>query len=165
MTTSLTTQQVEFRGAMSQLSAAVNVVTSDGPGGRVGLTISAVCSVTDCPPTLLVCVNQSSYTHDVFRQNRAVCINVLGAGHEDVALDFAGARGATMDERFARNGWSEHRGQPVLADAAASIIGRVVSETVHGSHTVMFVEVDEILRSETSGGLVYYRRAFHPLHA
>ena len=70
-----------------------------------------------------------------------------------------------MDERFARNGWSEHRGQPVLAEAAASIIGRVVSETVHGSHTVMFVEVDEILRSEASGGLVYYQRAFHPLHS
>ena len=39
------------------LSAAVNVVTTDGPAGRHGFTASAVCSVTDNPPTLLVCMN------------------------------------------------------------------------------------------------------------
>ena len=69
--------QQDFRSAMAHLSAAVNVVTSNGPGGRTGITVSADCSVTDSPPTVLVCVNQSSYTHDIFAKNGRVCVNVL----------------------------------------------------------------------------------------
>jgi flavin reductase len=50
----------EFREGMAVLAGAVNIVTTDGPGGRAGLTASAVCSVTAEPPTLLVCVNRGS---------------------------------------------------------------------------------------------------------
>lgn len=50
----------EFRDAMSRLGAAVNVVTTDGSAGLGGFTASAVCSVTDSPPTLLVCMNRDS---------------------------------------------------------------------------------------------------------
>ena len=44
-----------FRGAMAKLAAAVNVITTDGQHGRAGFTATAVCSVTDQPPMLLVC--------------------------------------------------------------------------------------------------------------
>ena len=54
----------DFRNAMSMLSAAVNVVTTDGPAGRHGFTASAVCSVTDTPPTLLVCMNTASRSYE-----------------------------------------------------------------------------------------------------
>ena len=39
--------QRDFRAAMANLSAAVNIVTTDGISGRAGITVSAVCSVTD----------------------------------------------------------------------------------------------------------------------
>lgn len=53
----------DFKNAMSFLSSAVNVVTTMGDAGRHGFTASAVCSVTDTPPTLLVCMNKSSRSH------------------------------------------------------------------------------------------------------
>ncbi len=46
----------DYRDAMACLGAAVNIVTTDGRAGRAGFTASAVCSVTDNPPTLLVCL-------------------------------------------------------------------------------------------------------------
>ena len=49
-----------YREAMARLGAAVNVIATDGPGGRAGFTASAVCSVTDTPPTLLVCANRTN---------------------------------------------------------------------------------------------------------
>ena len=49
-----------YREAMARLGAAVNVITSNGPAGRAGFTASAVCSVTDSPPTLLVCANRTN---------------------------------------------------------------------------------------------------------
>lgn len=48
-----------FRNAMAQLGTAVHVVTTDGAGGRAGFTASAVCSVTDTPPSVLVCINKA----------------------------------------------------------------------------------------------------------
>ena len=50
----------EFRDAMARLGAAVNIITTDGAAGRGGITATAVCSVTDDPPTLLVCLNRTS---------------------------------------------------------------------------------------------------------
>jgi hypothetical protein len=43
----LTRTQREFRAAMANLVRALNVVTTDGPRGRAGMTVSAACSVTD----------------------------------------------------------------------------------------------------------------------
>jgi hypothetical protein len=56
----MTVSREQFRDAMARLGAAVNIVTTDGTAGRAGFTASAVCSVTDDPPTLLVCLNRSS---------------------------------------------------------------------------------------------------------
>ncbi|MET4385446.1 flavin reductase (DIM6/NTAB) family NADH-FMN oxidoreductase RutF [Bradyrhizobium sp. F1.4.3] len=50
----------DYRDAMARLGAAVSIVTTDGPAGRAGFTASAACSVTDDPPTLLVCMNRAS---------------------------------------------------------------------------------------------------------
>jgi len=55
-----------YRDAMARFGAAVSVITTDGPAGRAGFTASAVCSVTDDPPTLLVCMNRGSERHAVF---------------------------------------------------------------------------------------------------
>jgi flavin reductase len=72
-------ERAEFRDAMARLGAAVNVVTTDGEGGRAGFTASAVCSVTDDPPTLLVCLNRAASSNAVFLRNMVLCVNTLAA--------------------------------------------------------------------------------------
>ncbi|MBZ4280826.1 flavin reductase [Mycobacterium tuberculosis] len=51
---------------MASLSAAVNVVTTAGEAGRCGITATAVCSVTDTPPSVMVCINANSAMNPVF---------------------------------------------------------------------------------------------------
>lgn len=48
----LSRTRADFREGMSRLGAAVNLITTDGPAGRHGITASAVCSVTDAPADL-----------------------------------------------------------------------------------------------------------------
>lgn len=48
-----------YRDGMSGLSASVNVITTMVDGKPAGFTATAVTSVTDAPPTLLVCLNRS----------------------------------------------------------------------------------------------------------
>lgn len=162
----LTRNQREFRAAMANLSSAVNVVTTDGAHGPAGMTVSAACSVTDSPPTVLVCVNRSSRSHDILVANGRICVNVLGADQEELAMHFAGATKVPTARRFTGARWDlETEGVPVLRDAPASLIGRLVAEQAQGSHSVLFVEVDKVLTREDSGALVYFQRRFHSLTA
>lgn len=151
-----------FRQAMSHLTAAVNVITTDGPFGRCGITASAVCSVTDTPPTLLVCLNRSSAMHAIFERNRHVCINVLPAEHELLARHFAGMTELPMERRFALPVWD--RGEqdvPVLRDALASLQGTIAEMKEVGSHSVMFIEATSIRVRRDGDSLIYFSRAFH----
>ena len=154
----------DFRNAMACLPAAVNIITTDGPHGRCGITASAVCSVTDSPPTMLVCINQASYVHDVLRQNGIVCINVLTAECQDLARSFAGMTGCSMDERFDHCAWETGCSSvPVLSDAIANLKGSIVDIKTVGSHSVMFVRIDHVSLREDGDGLIYFGRQFHRL--
>ena len=156
--------RAHFRNAMACLGAAVNIITTDGPRGRCGITASAVCSVTDTPPTMLVCINQSSYVHDVLHGNANVCINILGAPCQELARVFAGMTGCSMDARFDQCAWQPGEfGAPVLGDALASLEGQIVDSKTVGSHSVMFVRIERIAARDEGDGLVYFGRQFHRL--
>ena len=94
-----------YREAMARLGAAVNVITTDGPGGRAGFTASAVTSVTDTPPTLLVCANRTNDSYPAMRQNGVLCVNTLTPAQEGLSPVFAGMTQHTMNERFDGYAW------------------------------------------------------------
>ncbi|QRG07232.1 flavin reductase [Xanthobacter dioxanivorans] len=156
--------QQDFREAMSRLGAAVNIISSDGPGGRCGFTASAVCSVTDTPPTLLVCINRTSASYQAIRENGVLCVNMLAGRHKDISWLFAD-RNKTVDERFAgAGGWTSlTTGAPVLLDAACAVDCRVTEVSDIGSHGVFFCAVVGLRLSDKIEGLVYFNRCFHGL--
>ncbi len=156
--------RLQFRDAMASLPAGVNVITSDGEAGLCGITASAVCSVTDTPPTLLVCVNRQARAHDVLTRNRRLAVNLLSNACQPTAMVFAGAEGGTIAERFAKCAWEKGvSGVPVLTNALASLEGVVDDCKQVGTHSVFFVRVEQITLRPDRGGLVYFARAFHPL--
>lgn len=151
-----------FREGMSRLGAAVTVLTTDGVAGRHGMTASAVCSVTDTPPTLLVCVNTRNRSHDLFVQNGVLCVNVLGPRHRDLSGQFAGQ---CDGDRFAQGGWTTRAtGAPVLDDAVAAFDCRIINREVIGTHSVFFCQVEDIALTEgDASGLMWFGRQFHHL--
>lgn len=155
-----------FRDAMARLGSAVAVITSDGPAGRCGLTASALCSVTDAPPTVLVCVNRGSALNAVLRANGVVGINLLGA--RDAALSdlFAGRAGVPMAERFDARWTPGDAGAPLLRDAAAALEGRIAEVVERGTHSLLLIELSRIeLGPGEVGGLVWFSRSYHGLRA
>src|SRR5207237_7538914 len=95
-----------FREAMSRLGAAVHVITTAGPGGKTGATATAVCSVSDAPPTLLMCLNRRSQTNPIVVETGGFCVNTLGDGGSDLADIFAGRTGVSGSDRFATGEWT-----------------------------------------------------------
>ena len=150
-----------FRDAMAGLGTAVNIITSDGAAGLAGCTASAVCGVTDEPPTLLVCINRSSRNNAAFRANGKLCVNVLSAEQQTLAAHFA-TSALPIAERFAAAQWqSLVTGAPVLHGALASLDCEIESVTEVGTHTVFFCAVKAAHTHVAGDALIYYGRQYH----
>ena len=163
--TALVDKQI-FREAMARLGAAVNIITTDGPGGRRGFTASAVCSVTDDPPTLLVCLNRNSDSNQALKDNLVICVNTLTSGQQHLSPIFAGMTEHDYDARFASADWTTlATGAPVLAEAGVSFDCRIAQITEVGTHSVFFCEVEAIRQGPRHEGLIYYGRGYHPVRA
>jgi len=154
----------DYRDAMACLGAAVNIVTTDGSAGRAGFTASAVCSVTDNPPTLLVCMSRGSSAYASVMGNGVLCVNVLSAGHQRLSRLFGG--GVPVDERFSAAAWSTlETAAPVLADCAAAFDCRIIEVATVGTHDVLFCRVVALQRSDRVDNLIYFGRDYHVVPA
>ena len=150
----------DFKNAMSSLTSAVNIVTTSGVSGRHGFTASAVCSVTDTPPTLLVCMNKSSRSHVHFVENKVLTVNVLGAQHEQLSNAFASK--LSSEERFEQATWSElETGSPILIDALVSFDCEIAQIQEVGTHTIFICRTVAIQQGQNEHSLVYFNRAYH----
>ena len=153
-----------YRDAMARLPAAVNVITTGKAAARAGFTASAVCSVTDAPPTLLVCLNHSSSVYATFSAADSLCVNVLAASQQPVAMLFGGK--TPMAERFAAADWHTlATGAPVLVGASASFDCRIVQRSLVGTHDVLLCEVVALAFDAQPDGLVYFNRRFQRVPA
>ncbi|WP_228283879.1 NADH-dependent FMN reductase RutF [Acinetobacter terrestris] len=151
--------QATFRQGMSNLGAAVNVITTDGAAGQAGFTASAVCSVTDSPPTLLVCLNRSASVFETFKTNKVLCVNTLASHQTELSNVFGGK--TAMSERFLRGKWSTLITQaPVLEDALVSFDCEVVQSVSVGSHDVLICQVKAMKQNEGRNALMYFNRAY-----
>ena len=153
----------DYREGMARLAAAVNVITTDGPAGPGGFTASAVCSVTDDPPTLIVCVNMASRQNEIIRTNHVLCVNTLSIGQGDIAALFS-TKELPIAERFAAGRWSTLvTGSPVLEDAIAAFDCRVVERLERGTHSVIFCEVEAVRWTPGGEPLLYIDRGYRGL--
>lgn len=152
--------QDDFRTAVSRLSAAVNVVTTDGVGGLAGFTASAVCSLTDSPAMLLVCLQKKSSAYQAVKTNGVVCINTLGATNMGICKKFSGKH--PMLSRFEDVVWrASSTGSPVLDDAIVSFDCTVVEFKSVETHDILLCKVEDVQYGKTEqSALVYYNREF-----
>jgi len=160
-------ERKEFRDAMSRLPAAVNIITTDGPAGRGGFTASAVCSVTDSPPTLLVCMNRSVSSFEAFRINGVLCVNTLCAAQQDLSSIFAGYTGVEGVARFESGEWGTLiTGAPVLLGAMVAFDARITDMVEKGTHLVLFAEIEAIrLEEGADEALLYFARDYRRVAA
>lgn len=152
--------RAEFRNAMARVCAPVCVVTTDGPAGRGGFTATAMCSVSDEPPSLLVCMNSRSAQCGLFLENARFCVNVLGREHQDLAHHFAG-RTADMEARYAAATWEARpSGNPMLEGAIVAFDCMLAAHHREGTHHILIGRVQGIRQRSDGEALLYFDRTF-----
>ena len=152
-----------FIEAMSQAAATVSVVTTDGPAGRAGVTVSALCSVSAEPPTLLVCIHHKSPACAAVRDNGRFCVNLLDEDQSLISDTFAGRLPVPGGDKFACAEWRAlATGAPALKRALVALDCRVTGQLRQGSHHIFIGEVAEVALGE-GAPLIYARRTYRSL--
>jgi flavin reductase (DIM6/NTAB) family NADH-FMN oxidoreductase RutF len=143
-----------YKLGMRSFAGAVCILTSARDGRRYGMTATAVCSAAADPPTVLVCVNRGTTTHEAMAHSGVFCINVLRAEDRELSGLFSGARKG--EGRFSDSQWTKlATGSPVLIESLVSFDCRIVNRLVHGTHTIFLGEVEELLIGKKGKPLLY----------
>lgn len=149
---------------MSRYAGHVQLVTTVLGKARRGVIITAACSVSDNPATVLICLNNSNEKNDIFLHSGIFALNALGAHHRTLADAFSGKTGLTNDERFTSGDFDTLvTGAPVLRDALAVFDCRVTEITRGSTHHIIFGEVVGVHFSDTKPPLLYMNRGYHTL--
>jgi flavin reductase (DIM6/NTAB) family NADH-FMN oxidoreductase RutF len=145
-----------FKAAMRRLVATVTIVTNRDPadGNRLGMTATAVTSLSVDPPSLLVCVNRSATMHPTLALGSRFCVNILGSPHADLARNFGG--GVDPELRFEAGEWRDDPdGVPFLADAVATVFCRVDQLIDYATHSIVIGRVEGADADATHRSLIY----------
>ncbi len=151
-----------FREAMSHVASPVHIVTTDGEAGLAGYTCTAFASVSDNPPTVLVCLNRSSSSAPAFRINGIFAVNTLRADEQEIADIFSGLDKRPLAARFEpAELWTKGTsGAPLLKPALASFECRVDDLRDIGSHQVMTGRVVNVEIGKRGRPLFYHARQY-----
>lgn len=152
-----------FTTAMRRAATPVSVVTTDGPGGRFGVTVSSICTASAEPPQILVCVHLGGTTPAALRANKCFAVNILDSRHRHVADSFAGRIERWRADRFACDNWTRlATGAPVLQDGLLVLDCVLGQEMVVSTHAV-FVGTVVGLQAREGAPLLYSDQAYRTL--
>ena len=142
-----------FRQAMRRVASTVNVISILVEGQPMGITATAVSSISLDPPSLLVCINRAASLHAPMGDMSHFRVNVLHRDQEEIARMFADRSQHAL--RFL-SGWDlESRGAPRLVDAQASILCRRIDSHSFATHSIFIGMVEEAASRDDANPLIY----------
>jgi flavin reductase (DIM6/NTAB) family NADH-FMN oxidoreductase RutF len=128
----------EYRAVMRNLVSGVTIVTTELDGQPYGMTATSFTSVSLEPMLVQVCLEKDSRTHHAVKGSRDMAINILAAGQEQIARQFAAPGSTGFDNCEIAAG---ETGLPLIAGAIGHLECRVVQEFEGGDHTIFLAEV------------------------
>lgn len=134
--------------AMRQIAGSVAIVTTDGDAGRHGATVTAYCSVSADPPTLLVCLRSGSRICSTVETNGVFTLNIMPENAHALARAFAGEFDAVRPDRFEGIALIERDGLAPAIDGVVSFACRIVRTEPQESHTIVIGRVAGTIADE-----------------
>jgi flavin reductase (DIM6/NTAB) family NADH-FMN oxidoreductase RutF len=143
----------DFRQAMRRVASTVNVITICVGGEPMGLTATAMSSLSLDPPSLLICINRAATLHASLEDVDYFCVNVLHRSQEPIARMFADRGQRAL--RFSQGWQIDCARPPRLLDAQAAMLCRRIDNHRFGTHSIFIGQVEEVVSREDADPLIY----------
>jgi flavin reductase (DIM6/NTAB) family NADH-FMN oxidoreductase RutF len=154
----------DFKLAMRRLAGGVSIISGAGADGPLGVTATAVTSLTAEPPSVLCCLNRSLELETAVKETGRFGVNMLRADHHDLAMRFAGMHGVRGSAKFEQGDWRILSSDvPALTDSLVSFDCRVGDIFEIGTHSVFVGLIDDVSFGDLGDPLVYCNGAFSGL--
>ena len=147
-----------FKQTFRRHAAGVAVVTTLLPDGSpAGFTATSLASLAAVPPLATFNMAQVSSAWPAMTEGNRVVIHTLGPRSRHHAQRMA----ADRNLRFAGGHFADGpHGIPVLTDATAWMLGRILEvHPVHGN-AVVIVQIEDGALGEPDDALLYHERAY-----
>lgn len=151
--------QADFRAVMGRFATGVTIVTTCDGEHRLGITVNAFSSVSLDPPLILVCIETTSYLHQVMLRNGYFAVNILREDQQELSRCFAGHSEARRNFCDAPS-HTAVTGAPVLDQSLGWIDCRIVDVFPGGDHSIVVGHVEALGASE--GRPLLYHRGKYP---
>jgi flavin reductase (DIM6/NTAB) family NADH-FMN oxidoreductase RutF len=148
--------------ALRHFAATVTVIsTRTRSGSWVGMTATAVSSLSFEPPSLLFCTHRLSHLLATTWESGIFCVNVLGSGHQQLAANFGST--APQAHHFAPDEWRAGRADlPLVIAARANLFSEIAEVHEFGGHSVIIGVVKDVRVSGTGTPLIYLEGSYLP---
>ena len=151
-----------FRQAMRRVASTVNVITICVGGEPMGITATAMSSISMDPPSLLVCINRTAAMHGSIETVAHFGVNVLHHDQAHLAQMFADSSKRAL--RFT-SGWDLDCARPPrLEDAQASLLCRRIDHHQFGTHSIFIGVVEEVVVRDEVDPLLYLNGQYGKAH-
>ena len=123
----------ELRDVLRPQPTGISVVTVDSAGGRLGLTVGTLVSLSLAPPLVGVAIARQAALHELLREAGGFGISLLAAGQEALAQHFArGVPPIALWQGVVVRGGTR---APLLEGAVGWLECAVAAEHETGDHT------------------------------
>jgi flavin reductase (DIM6/NTAB) family NADH-FMN oxidoreductase RutF len=148
---------------MRRVAATVNVISLNVHGRPMGMTATAVSSLSMEPPSLLACINRAAAVHASMADMANFRVNILHRDQEDIARMFADRN--MEDLRFSA-GWEFAPDLPPrLIGAQASVLCRRIDHHQFGTHSIFIGVIEDVCVREDVSPLLYWNGRYGSLTA
>jgi flavin reductase (DIM6/NTAB) family NADH-FMN oxidoreductase RutF len=154
----------EFRAVMGRFATGVTVVTTCDGIRPAGMTVNAFASVSLDPPLVLVCVERTTYIHDLLVRNGYFAVNILSDEQSEVSDCFAGRSEYRYSDFCGVGSHVAATGAPVFDEALGFVDCRIVNVFPGGDHSIFIGHV-EALGGDEQRPLLYYRGTYPRLES
>lgn len=150
-----------FREVIRHLASGVTIITSSLQGKPVGLTATAVCSVSVSPPTLLISLGSASHTAAGVAETGVFAVHLLPHKARKYAEQFASA-----GEHFVGVEYSiaPESNVPLLRDVLGWFLCDVQQVVPAADHMIFLGRVIQCeLKDKRPDPLLYFDRGYRKL--
>lgn len=165
--TATPTSTEAFKTAMQCFAGAVTIVTGRSSAGeRLGMTATAVMSLSATPPSLIVSLNRESRLGRTLALGAHIGVNILHDAQAETAHMFGGSRrDLEPAERFGTDSWTDsENGVPLLRNTLVQMECVVDTAVARATHFVFFCAVERVEVSQSKvKPLLYFQRDFTTL--
>lgn len=165
MSTSLKTDlTTDFQTAFGRVAATVGIISVlDEDGQLHGMTATAISSLSNDPPSLVVLLNQQNQTFRTICDRRTFSVSFLSAGSEELAT------------RLSRPGQSKHIDSthldypldwpmPTIRDATSTLVCALEECIPQFTHGILVGRISHIRTSDAPADpLLYLQRSYQRL--